>query len=55
MKAMFFVDYDNFKDPFLRTVKKYPDFSKIPHFLFEKINKILQWDKHNPRLIRTYV
>lgn len=54
MKVMFFVDFDNFKEHFLYK-KCYPDFNKVPRFLFEKINGILDWNKYNPRLIRTYI
>lgn len=35
--------------------KCYPDFDKVPNFIFEEINGLLRWDKYNPRLLRTYI
>lgn len=55
MKFMFFVDYDNFKNYFLSKTDAYPDFAKVPDFLFKKINELRNWERYNPRLIRTYV
>jgi len=55
MKVMFFVDYDNFKQALVRSKNRYPDFDKVPKFLFQRINSLLGWEEYNPRLIRTYV
>ena len=52
---MFFVDYDNFKQALTYSKTRHPDFNKLPGFLFQKINNLLEWTKYNPRLIRTYV
>ena len=52
---MFFVDYDNFKQALTKVRGRYPDFNKVPKFLFKKINSLMEWEKYNPRLIRTYV